>query len=212
MPDHIVELKPRPRGRVTIKLAGGRFFTVPLDQTRALSVGTALSDGEISRLDRIDQYFRGKSKAMLLLSKRARTRAQIKTALEKLSIEPSIRDGILTELIETGLVDDRRFAREYVHLKSEVRGFGPHRLRRDLTRLGVGSAIVDEALDGSFDSEKQTSMARELALRRTGGGSVDERTARRIADLLRRKGFDFEVVNRVVYDLLHRREDGGALE
>lgn len=212
MPDHIVELKPRPRGRVTIKLAGGRFFTVPLDQTRELSVGTALSDGEISRLDRIDQYFRGRSKAMLLLSKRARTRAQIKTALKKLSIEPSIQDGILSELIETGLVDDRRFAREYVHLKSEVRGFGPHRLRHDLTRLGVGSAIVDEVLDGSFDSEKQTSMARELALRRAGGGSVDEKTARRIADLLRRKGFDFEVVNRVVYDLLHRREDGGALE
>jgi SOS response regulatory protein OraA/RecX len=212
MPEHIVELKPRPRGRVTVRLTGGRFFTVPLDQTRALSVGTTLSDGEISRLDRIDQFFRGKSKAMLLLSKRARTRAQIKTALEKLSIEPSIRDGILSELIETGLVDDRRFAREFVQLKSEVRGFGPHRLRRDLTRLGVGSATVNEVLDGSFDSEKQTSMARELALRRAGDGSVDEKTARRIADLLRRKGFDFEVVNHVIYELLHRREDGGALE
>ena len=39
-----------------------------------------------------------------------------------------------------------------------------------------------------------------------GGGSatVDEGAARRIADFLRRKGFDYEVVNRVVYELLRK--------
>jgi regulatory protein len=206
MPDHIVELKPRPRDRVKVTLAGGRFFTIPAGGV-ALDIGSVLTDEEIARLDRMDQYFRGKEKAVILISKRSRTREQVKTALDKLSIETSIREGILSELEEIGLVDDRRFALEYVRIKSEVRRLGPHRLRHDLKRLGVRKSIVDDALDDSFDEPTQESMARELARRRAGGTPIDEKAARRIADFLRRKGFDYEVVNHVVYDLLHGSAD-----
>ena len=33
MPDNVIELKPRLRGRITVKLAGGRFFTIPDSDT-----------------------------------------------------------------------------------------------------------------------------------------------------------------------------------
>jgi regulatory protein len=204
MPDNIVELKPRPRGHVTVKLAGGRFFTIPSGDV-SLRVGAVVSDDEIARFDLMDQYFRGKDKALRLLSKRARSREEIRTALDSHSISESIREGILSELEETGLVDDRRFTREYVRLKMDLRHVGPHRLRHDLTRLGVRQSIVDDALDEYLDEHTQETMARKLALRRAGDSAVDEKTARRISDLLRRKGFDFEIINRVVYDLLRRR-------
>ena len=203
MPDNIVELKPRPRGLVTVKLAGGRFFTIPEDAA-SFAVGTVLTDEDIVRLDRMDQYFRGKDKALRLIAKRMRTREQVAAALDKLEIEDSIRNGILTELTEAGVIDDLRFAREYVRVKRDVRRLGPFRLRHDLKRMGVRKAFVDEVLEESFDSATQEEMARELAYRRAGGGPVDEKAARRIADLLRRKGFDYEIVNHVVHDLLHR--------
>ncbi len=203
MPDHIVELKPRPRGLVTIKLAGGRFFTIPRDAA-TFDIGTPLADEDIVRLDRMDQYFRGKDKALRLIARRMRTREQVSAALDKLEIEKSIRNGILTELNEAGVIDDLRFAREYVRVKKDVRRLGPFRLRHDLKRMGVRKAFVDEVLEESFDVATQESMARELADRRAGGEPVDEKAARRIADFLRRKGFDYEIVNHVVHDLLHR--------
>jgi regulatory protein len=206
MSDHVVELKPRPRGLVTVKFAGGRFFTIPLDQAQGLEIGTVVRDDEVDRLDRVDQYFRGKGKALRLLSKRARTRKEIKSALDNLSIESSIRDGILSELAETGLIDDRRFAREYVRLKAEVRDFGPHRLRHDLKKLGVSPSIVDDAVDEAFDTDVQEEAARRVARKRAAGSPVDEKTARRIAGVLRRKGYDYEVINRVLYDFLHDRD------
>jgi regulatory protein len=205
MPDHIVELKKRPRDRVKIGLAGGRFFTVPDEAAQSYEIGSAVSDAEISRLDRMDQYFRGRDKALGLLSKRARTRKQIETALDTLSLEPSIRNGLLSELEQSGLVDDARFTREYVKLKAEVRRLGPYRLRHDLQRLGVRRTIVETVLDEVFDDDTQREMAREVALRRAGPGRIDEKAARRLSGFLQRKGFDFEVVNQVVYDLLHRR-------
>jgi regulatory protein len=211
MPDNIVELKPRPRGRVTVRLAGGRFFTIPQDAA-TFAVGAVLSDEEIVRLDRMDQYFRGKDKALRLISKRMRTREQVARSIEKLDLEQSICDGILGELEDAGLIDDLRFAREYVKVKMDVRRLGPFRLRHDLIRLGVKKTLVDRVLDESFDASIQDDMAREMAVRRAGGGPVDEKTARRIADHLRRKGFDFEIVNRVVHDLLHRSNAGRNYE
>jgi regulatory protein len=197
MPDTIVELKPRPRGRVTVKLAGGRFFTIP-QEAAAWTAGTLLADEEIVRLERMDQYF------LRLIAKRMRTREQVAAALDKLQIEGSIRNGILTELEEAGLVDDLRFAREYVRVKKDVRGLGPFRLRFDLKRMGVRKGLVDEVLAESFDAATQEEMARGMAERRAGRGPVDEAGARRIADFLRRKGFDYEIVNHVVHDLLYR--------
>jgi regulatory protein len=206
MPDNIVELKPRPRGRVTVKLAGGRFFTIPQEAV-TFAVGTVLSGDDIIRIDRMDQYFRGKDKALRLIAKRMRTREQVAASLEKLKIEQSILGGILSELEEAGFIDDLRFTREYVRVKMDVRKLGPFRLRHDLLRLGVRKAFVDKVLDESFDAAIQEKMARETAGRRVGSGPVDEKAARRIADHLRRQGYDFEIVNHVVHDLLHRSND-----
>jgi regulatory protein len=177
-----------------------------LAAAETLVFGATLSDEEISRFDRVDQFFRGRDKVLQLLSKRARTRHQMATALESMAIESSIQRGILSELEELGLIDDARFTREYVKLKVEVRRLGPYRLRHDLKRLGVHKTIVDEVLDETFDTEVQMEMAKDVAGRRTGGARVDEKVARRISGFLQRKGFDFEVVNRVVYDLLHSPE------
>lgn len=204
MPDHVVELKPRPREKVSIRLSGGRFFTIPEETARTLRVDMILSDEEIERLDRIDQYLRGKEKAMRLLSRRSRTRQEMKTALAALELDPSIRDGLVKELEEIGLIDDLHFTREYVRVKSDVKRMGPHRLRHDLKRLGVSNVIIDEVLDASFDSQSQEAMAREIVSRRVGEGPVDEKSVRRIADLLRRKGYDYEIVNRISYELLRR--------
>ncbi|MDH3197055.1 MAG: RecX family transcriptional regulator [Candidatus Krumholzibacteria bacterium] len=204
MSDRIVELKPRPRDRVTVALAGGRFFTVPAAQAEPLRTGQDLGEVDVARLDALDQYFRGRDKMLRLLARRARSRHELSTALAAMAIVERVRGGILAELEEQGLVDDARFAREYVHARAEARAEGPHRLRRDLRKRGVARAVIDEVLAGGFDRERQEAMARTLVARKLGGGAVDERAVRRMADLLRRKGFDYEVVNRVAYDLLRR--------
>jgi regulatory protein len=211
MPERIAQLKPRPRDRVTVTLSGGRFFTIPAERAASLSEGVELSDDEVARLERVDQYFRGMDKAVRLLSLRARTRYELKTALNRLEIAPPVRDGIVAELEEQGLVDDRRFALEYVRVKADVRAMGPHRLRHDLRKRGVAGETIEAVLGEEFDVERQESMARALVERKVTG-PVDEKTVRRVAGLLRRKGYDYEVVNRISYDLLQRIGSDNGIE
>jgi regulatory protein len=155
----------------------------------------------------MDQYLRGRDKAMRMLAIRGRSRREIDDALRALEVGDAIRRGIVTELEEVGLLDDARFARDFVSVKKDVRRLGPHRLRADLKKLGVGRADLDEAL-ASFGADEQERLARALTERTVRGGPVNEKVVRRVASMLTRKGFDYTVVNRIAADLARRMSDG----
>jgi regulatory protein len=207
MSEHIVERKPRPRDRVMIRLSGGRFFAIPEEAAAALAVGAVLCDEDIERLARVDQYLRGRDKALRMLAGRGRSRREIDDALRALGLADAVRRGIVSELEEKGLVDDARFAREFVSVKKDVRRLGPHRLRADLKKLGVERAAVDGALS-AFGADEQERLARALAQRALRSGAVDERAVRRVTSMLTRKGFDYAVVNRIAADLARRIDRG----
>jgi regulatory protein len=204
MPENIVEWKPRPRDRVFIRLSGGRFFTVPASETNPLREGATLSDEEIEKLSRIDQYVRGREKAVRLLAIRPRSRREITKALDAMSLVPSIRDGVLVELEELGLVDDARFARDFVRSQVDLRRLGPHRLRFDLKRKGVSASLIDAALAAELDDDRQVTAAREIVRKKLGSATPDEGDIRRLAAQLKRKGLDYGIINRVLYDALRR--------
>ena len=212
MSERISELKPRPRNRVVVRLAGGRFFTIPDEQAHTLSVGLELSDREVDRLDQMDQYFRGREKALRLIALRMRTRQEVATALGKIEVREPVLSGILGELEDTGLVDDANFAREFARARADVRFMGPHRLRYDLVKRGVRRDIVDSALGETFDETSQEAQAWALVDRKFGNVVVDEKMVRRVSGLLRRKGYDYEIVNRVSYELLRRAGSENAAE
>jgi regulatory protein len=204
MTEHVIEVRPRPRRRIFIKLSGGRSFILPEDEACGLNVGDAVTGEEAARLSRIDQYFRGKEKALRLLSIRARARQEIRTSLDDLGIEASIRNGIVQELEEVGLIDDERFARDYTRAKIESKQLGPYRLKYQLAKFGVKAAVIDAVLEAAFSADMQEKLAWEIVNRKLPGRRAGEKEIRRLSALLKRKGFDFEIVNRVSYALLRR--------
>jgi regulatory protein len=166
-------------------------------------MGAVLSAGDVDNLDRLDQYVRGHDKAMRMLGARARSRREIEDALRTLGIGDAVRKGIVEALEEAGLIDDARFAREFVSVRKETRRVGPHRLRQDLSRKGLSRVVVDRAL-ATYGVEEQEALARALVERTVRSGVIDEKVVRRVVALLKRKGYDYSVVNRVAYDLARK--------
>jgi regulatory protein len=210
MPESIVEWKPRPRNRVFIRLSGGRFFTIPESETLPLETGATLSDEEIEKLARIDQYFRGREKAIRLLAIRPRSGWEIKSALDGMGLLPAIRDGVIDDLKERGLVDDVRFAREYVRSQVEIKGFGPHRLKSDLKKRGVSASIIDDVIAREVTGENQETAAWNIVRKKLGSKKPSEGDIRRLSALLRRKGLDYEIINHVMYELLQQSTRRGT--
>lgn len=204
MTEQVIEVRPRPRQRIFVKLSGGRSFTLPVDEASGLEIGEIISNEEVERLSRIDQYFRGKEKALRLLSIRARARQEVLTSLDDLGIETSVRNGIVEELEELGLIDDERFAREYTRAKIDSKQLGPYRLKYQLAKFGIKTGVINAVMDEVFTRGMQEQLAWEVVNKKLAGRTIGQKEVRRLSALLKRKGFDFEIVNQVSYALLRR--------
>jgi regulatory protein len=204
MAETIAHCGPRPRSRFYVRLSGGRSFVIPEMEAAGLHPGRELSAEEIARLEKMDQYLRGRDKVLRLLSIRARSKHELEQALGALHLEPAIIRGIMQEMTDRGLVDDLRFAREFVLARTELKNHGPHRLRGDLKRSGVSRAVIDQAIGEVCTAESQEELAWRAAGRKMGTAKPDVNAVKRLSDHLKRNGFDYEVVNKVVFELLKR--------
>jgi regulatory protein len=115
--------------------------------------------------------------------------------------------GILEELRERGLVDDHRFAREFVRSKVELKGLGPHRLRWELGKFGIRGETAEAALEEAFPPGEEARIARTVVERRYGPPPYDRRTVRRASELLKRRGFSYDVVTELTFAWLEGAED-----
>jgi len=212
MTETVIQCKPRPRNRVMIKLSGGRFFTIHESEAFSFSTGQVLKEEDIKRLIRMDQYLRGKEKVLRLLSIRSRTKREIKTALEKMGLEEGVIRGVVNEMHEAGLIDDLRFAREYVRAKTELKNLGPHRINRELGRFGVSKSLINKALGETFAGDFQEELAHRAVRKKLGQSRLDRKSVKRISDYLKRKGFDFDVVNKITFELLGRISSEDLIE
>jgi SOS response regulatory protein OraA/RecX len=70
---------------------------------------------------------------------------------------------------------------------------------------------VDEAL-GGFGAGEQEAMARALAEKSLGAALPTEKSVRRVIGMLRRKGYDYAVVNKVAYELARRIPNSNATD
>ncbi|WP_457675820.1 regulatory protein RecX, partial [Thiolapillus sp.] len=93
-----------------------------------------------------------------------------------------------------GLQSDARFAEAFVHQRSE-RGYGPLRIRRELTERGVDDALIAEAMDTGFDWDASMQEQR----RRKFGDALpaDYRERMRQARFLQNRGFSADAVMRL---------------
>ncbi len=143
-----------------------------------------------------------------LLTVRARTRAELATALAKRGIDDDTAEQVLARFSVVGLIDDAAFAESYVHSGHTYRGLGRRALAQQLRRRGVDEETTGEAL-AAVDSESEEEMARTLVRRRLRGaapiaGTAEARAAaiRKLVGMLARRGYPEGLAYRVVRDEL----------
>jgi regulatory protein len=133
-----------------------------------------------------------------LLSRRAWTRAELARRLVRRGAPPEVAATVVADLAGRGYLDDAAFARHWVEARAG-RGYGPARLRAELRARGVEPALIEAAL-ARLPAADPLEQARSLARRRLAalGRGRPDRLAPRLRDLLLRRGFPPDTVERVV--------------
>ena len=145
---------------------------------------------------------RAKNAAYRYLTFRPRSRAEVEAKLRDKEFAEVVIGQVLSELSRLGYVNDRQFARQWASGRVRLRGFGRRRIEQELRRKGVDQEIIREAFMEVFSDETEIETARKAAEKKISTMNVLDGNIRRrrLAGFLERKGFSFEIIQRVLRD------------
>ncbi|MBS0369444.1 MAG: recombination regulator RecX [Proteobacteria bacterium] len=133
-------------------------------------------------------------RALRCLAQREHSRAELARKLGALG-SPEEVDAELDRLVDLGLLSDARFADAYV--RSKASRFGAARLKLELSRRGVSSELIGDAIEENT-AESELERARDIHRRKFATLPADAREWARQARFLQGRGFSTEIIRRVL--------------
>ncbi|MGB7961470.1 MAG: regulatory protein RecX [Propionicimonas sp.] len=146
--------------------------------------------------------------ALRQLTVRARTEAELRTALTRRNVPTDAVDEVVERFSGVGLLDDAAYARDWV-AAGERRLKSRRSLAQELSAKGIDRETIEGALAG-LDDETELEVARALARRKAAAtlGLDYSVRCRRLAGALARRGFSGSVVALIVRESLCESADG----
>ena len=202
-----LKVQKRNQQRVNVYLDGEFAFGLARITAAWLSVGQVLSEEKIAQLQAEDELEKYYQRALRLLNYRPRTETEISQYLQKKSASEDIIGIVLNRLKTSGLVDDERFAQNWVENRTELRPRSRRALVYELRQRGVSDEIIQDSIDQTDDGD----LAYQAALRRARRiTSLDWNEYRqKMLRYLAQRGFNYDVSNeaaRRVWDEIHITE------
>lgn len=112
-----------------------------------------------------------------------------------------IVDLVIKKLKQKGLLDDKKFAKEWMEARSKK--YGKNRIRQELYQKGIDKEIVNEVIENGENSEQITQQALEKKLRVWKNLKALEFKKKAYGYLIRR-GFEYEIVKKVIEKYIRR--------
>lgn len=164
-----------------------------------LKTGMPLDGSALEKLRRFAQVTQLKERALSLLAYRSYTEEELRCRLKQGDVFDECIDDVLSWLRDLGYLDDAAFAKRWVEVRRQTKGFGPVRLRHELIERGVASELIDAALAEVSETEYEESALEQARQRLARLGDVPEIKARRqIYGYLTRRGFPGGTIAKVM--------------
>jgi regulatory protein len=127
---------------------------------------------------------------------RDRTEKEAREKLKEKGIDEKTTEEAMLWLKEEGLLNDSRFARQWVEGRKER--YGRIRLLRELLKKGVEGETARQAVS-LLSEEEELNSALEIGRRRLASISPDDpRRREKLASFLLRRGFSWEIVEKAL--------------
>ena len=144
-----------------------------------------------------------------------KSRQQLERKLAERNVPEDVAAAVLDRFEEVRLVDDAEFADMWVRSRSQSRRLAKGALRRELADKGIDPDTAASALEQLSDEDEEAA-ARHLVERklRPGTDLTDraerDKTTRRLASMLARKGYQPSQAFRIVGEVLDAAAGGAA--
>lgn len=138
---------------------------------------------------------RARDRALYLLQSQGRTKAEMIQKLQKDGYPDDVIREVMSFLEEYHFVDDSSYTENYIHVNKS--GKSPRQIVFELQQKGVDKDTISRMLEEAPINEDDT--VRALLKKKTGGQiPADWKERQKLAAFLGRKGFSFDVIQRVL--------------
>jgi regulatory protein len=206
----ITALKVQKRNPQRVNVFLDEEFAFGLSRIVAawLTLGQELTDEEIAALKAKETYEVAFQQALKLLSYRQRSTSEVRRNLE----EHGFGEGVILETLErlqrSGLIDDGRFAQNWVDNRNEFRPRSRRALYVELRQRGLDDADIEQALEDIDDDE----LAYQAASRRASrwAGSEWPEFQQKMTAFLARRGFHYGAISTAVRRVWNEHQDDSS--
>jgi len=190
--------KSRRPGRVDVYVDGAFAFDIAKARLRAhdLRVGRSLEPEQVEAIVSAERQREALDAAVALLARRPRAEREIRRRLSQRRFPPEVVEQTMERLTALRLIDDGEFARAWAESRGRKSPRGRRLLERELRANGVDATVALTAVADLSDED----AARRLALSKRGQfEGLDHATfATKLAAMLQRRGFDWEITRATV--------------
>ena len=182
-------LRQTSPGRVTVTLCGGEEIKTTLNVITDLRLysGRELDEEELKALRAASASALARNRAMELLSRRPMSEKELVDKLIRKGEDQETAADCARWLRENGFLDDESYAAA-VARHYAAKGYGPGRVRAELSRRGVDRELWDGTIEAM--PENREKMDRFIAARLTD--PEDREQLRKVSAALYRRGYSWE--------------------
>jgi len=138
--------------------------------------------------------------AIKILMRRAHSASEMKKALARRSEDEKLVRNVVERLKRENLIDDARYAKQFVRFRAESRKQGQFRIARDLRARGVPERHVETALKEAAADSNPAAVIRQRIERklRLTRGAIDERKLASLYRSLLGAGFPSDLIRKEI--------------
>jgi regulatory protein len=187
-----IQVQKNNPNRVNIYIDGEFAFGLARIVAAWLKVGQQLEDEKIARLQAEDGREQAYQQAMLFLSYRARSEAEIRQNLRKHEFSEATIEETLERLRQARLADDNEFARTWVENRSTFRPRSRRAMAMELRQKG----LPDETAESALRNVDEATLAYQAAQKRSGRleGLEWNEFRKKLSEFLGRRGFPYAII------------------
>ena len=207
----ISKIEPQKRHPERVNLYVDGVFVDGFDREVILRFGLRkgdqISEDILNKLRTSEEFVIARKKAIRLIKSRLRSEKEIVEKLRLKNFSPQITEKVLENLRSTGLINDEKFARAYIHDILLKKSSGRKYLAQKLSSKGIKKDIISSVLKELLSEDEEKSILLKSAKsyvsrQRKSTKKIDEQKIfRRTVQYLLRRGFLLNQIMSVVKPL-----------
>ncbi|TKJ45193.1 hypothetical protein CEE35_05105 [Candidatus Aerophobetes bacterium Ae_b3b] len=162
-----------------------------------LRVGKLVDEKDLKKITSQEELNKAQAYALMLLGYRERSLREIEMRMRQKGYEEKLVEKVVKYLKDRNLINDKRFTQLWAESRIK-KGYGRWRIQSELEQKGVNREITDEILKDLYSGIDEVQVALDLVEKKRWVSKEPPRLTERVSNLLRRRGFSFEVISNVV--------------